>query len=297
MAAYNEGGTPNNFVKVRNLLNFLLKYGTWFLFAFYVAVSCVLLFSHNTYQQSVYLTSANAVTSSIYGTTSRVTGYFHLRSINESLQASNAMLEKEVMNLRHQLDECGALLADSTEISRFINRFDYIPATVINNSVRHPRNYFSINRGSLDGVKAGMGVVDQNGVAGIVNVAGPHTSRVISLLNATQHLSVKLKGSHFVGSLNWKGNDPAIAYMEEVPRHAVFHAGDTIVTSGYSTTFPEDIPVGVVMNRIKAADDNFYTLKVKLNSDFKALSTVRIIVDEYKPELDSLQRFDITSDK
>lgn len=282
---------------MRNLLNFFIKYGTWFLFMFYVIISCILLFSHNSYQQSVYLTSANAVTSSVYGTTSQVTGYFHLRAINESLQESNAMLENEVLNLRHQLDECKTILPDSTQGTRFINRFNYIPATVINNSVRHPRNYFSINRGANDGVKVGMGVVDQNGVAGIVNVVGPHTSRVISLLNATQHFSVKLKNTHFIGSLNWKGHDPAIAYMEEVPRHAVFHVGDTVVTSGYSTTFPEDIPVGVVMNRIKGADDNFYILKIKLNSDFKALSTVRVIIDEYKSELDSLQNFDITSDK
>ena len=244
-------------------------------------ISCVLLFSRNAYQQSVYLTSANDVTSTVNIATSQVTGYFHLRAINESLQASNANLENEVLNLRHQLAE----------------RFDYIPAAVINNSVRHPRNYFSINRGANDGVKTGMGVVDQNGVVGIVNVTGARTSRVISLLNETQHFSVKIKDTNFIGSLAWKGDDPAIAYMEQVPRHAKFHTGDTIVTSGYSTTFPEGIPIGTIMNRIKGSDDNFFILKIKLNSDFRALSVVRIIKDDFKNELDSLHSFDIVSDK
>lgn len=82
-----------------------------------------------------------------------------------------------------------------------------------------------------------------------------------------------------------------------MPRHAKFNAGDTVVTSGYSTTFPENIPVGTIMNRIKGRDDNFYILKIKLNSDFKALSTVRVIKDEYKPQLDSLKNFDLPSDK
>ncbi len=282
---------------MRNLINFLIKYGTWFIFMFYVLISCVLLFSHNLYQQSVYLTSANIVASSVNSTSSQVTGYFHLRGINESLQESNAMLENEVLNLRHQLAECQTLLSDTLKSNIFLNRFDYIPATVINNSVRHPRNYFSINRGSADGVKVGMGVVDQNGVVGMVNVAGLHTARVISLLNQTQRFSVKLKGTNYIGSLSWKGADPSIAYMEEVPRHAKFHAGDTVVTSGYSTTFPGDIPVGIVMNRIKGSDDNFFILKVRLNSDFRALSTVRVIKDEYKAELDSLQQYDIKSDK
>lgn len=282
---------------MRNLLNFFIKYGTWFLFAAYVIISLVLLFSHNAFQQSVYLTSANTVTSSVYGMSSQVTGYFHLKSINESLQASNAMLENEVLNLRHQLAECATKIPDSTSRNGFINRFGYISATVINNSVRHPRNYFSIDKGSRDGIRTGMGVVDQNGVAGIVNVVGNSTSRVISLLNETQHFSVKLKDTHFIGSLNWRGFDPSVAYMDEVPRHAEFHVGDTVVTSGYSTTFPEGIPVGTVMNRVRGSDDNFFVLKVKLNSDFKALSTVRIIKDEYKPELDSLQNYDIRSDK
>lgn len=282
---------------MRNLLNFIIKYGTSFIFVFYVLLSCVLLVSHNSYQNSVYLTSANVVSSAVFGTTSEVTGYFHLRSINESLQASNAMLENEVLNLRHQIDEYKTLISDTAPTSHFSQRFGYVPATVINNSVRHPRNYFTINRGKRDGVKVGMGVVDQNGIVGIVNVAGDKTARVISILNETQHFSVKLKGTNFIGSLAWKGGDPSVAYMEQVPRHARFNAGDTVVTSGYSTTFPADIPVGQVMNRIKGSDDNFFILKIRLNSDFRALSTVRVIKDEYKAELDSLQTFDFTPTK
>lgn len=101
----------------------------------------------------------------------------------------------------------------------------------------------------------------------------------------------------YVGSLNWKGGDPAIAYMEEVPRHAKFHIGDTVVTTGFSTTFPYGINVGTVMNRVKTSDDNFYVLKIRLSSDFKELSTVRVIKDIYKTELDSLSNFDIKTDE
>lgn len=282
---------------MRNLLNFLIRYGTWILFAFYVVISCVLLFSHNSFQQSVFLTSANGVSSAVFGTTSEVTGYFHLRSINESLQASNAVLENEVLNLRHQVAELQTKLSDTLEFDNIPQRFDYVSATVINNSVRHPRNYFSINRGYLDGVEKGMGVVDQNGIVGIVNVTGKHTARVISLLNETQHFSVKVKDTNFIGSLAWKGGDSSIGYMEQVPRHAKFHVGDTVVTSGYSNTFPPDIPVGIVMNRIKGSDDNFFIIKLRLTSDFKALSTVRVIKDEYKAELDSLEKFDYNPSK
>ena len=277
---------------MRNLLNFLVRYGTWFLFAFYVFVSCVLLVLNNDYQNSVYLTSANAISSSAYSISSEITGYFHLKSINESLQQSNARLENEVLNLRQQLAEYKTLISDSIINDIYPQRFDYVSATVINNNVRHPKNYFSINKGFLDGVERGMGVVDQNGVVGIVNVAGKHTARVISLLNETQHFSVRIQSSPYVGSLTWKGGDPSVAYMEEVPRHAKYNIGDTVVTSGYSMTFPEGIPVGTVMTRVRGADENFFVLKIKLNSNFKSLSTVRVIKDIYKHDLDSLQIFD-----
>lgn len=255
-------------------------------------LSVFLLVSNNSYRQSIYLTSANAVTGSLYSASSNVVGYFNLREINASLQASNARLENEVLNLKHQLAEYKTLADDSLDTNFYPKRFDYVAASVINNSTRHPKNYFTINKGTADGVTTGMGVVDQNGIVGIVNVAGPHISRVISLINETQHFSVKLKDTAFVGSLSWKGNDPTVAYMEEVPRHAEYQIGDTIVTSGYSTTFPEGLPVGVVMNKVKGIDDSFFIFKIKLASNFRALSTVRVIKDFYKPEIDSLMQYD-----
>lgn len=281
---------------MRNILNFILRYSKWFVFTFYVVISFILLVSNNNYQQSVYLTSANNVSGSVYGAWSQITGYFHLKSINESLQKSNADLQNQVFNLKSEISELKSRCDDSTLNPGDRARFDFISAAVVNNNTRHPRNYFTINRGLLDGVKPGMGVVDQNGVVGIVNVASDHMARVISLLNETQHFSVKLKGTSFIGSLSWKGGDATVGYVDEIPRHAVYNIGDTIVTSGYSTTFPEGIPVGVVMNRVRSQDDSFFTFKVRLTSDFKALSSVRIIKDIYKAEIDSLATFDISTE-
>ncbi len=269
-----------------------MRYSTWFVFAFYVLVSLILLFSFNTYQRSVWLTSANAVSSTVNEATSTVTGYFNLREINRSLQASNAELENRVLNLTNELQHIRAMIDDSVAYSGLPPRFGYVAASVINNSTRHPRNYFTINRGQADGLAPGMGVVDQNGVVGIVNVCGKHTARVISLLTKDQHFSVKLKGTQFVGSLAWKENDPHTAWIEEIPRHARYHIGDTIVTSGFSTTFPEGIPVGIVMSQVRNSDGNFFTLKIRLSSDFNNLGTVRIIKDNLKTELDSLRTFD-----
>jgi rod shape-determining protein MreC len=239
------------------------------------------------------LTSANVVTGGIFDVWSNVTGYFSLKKTNEDLQASNARLQNDVLNLQNQLAEYKALFNDSISSPEFVCRFGYVSSAVINNNTRHPKNYFTINRGALDGIEPGMGVVDHNGVVGIVNVTGPHIARVISLLNETQHFSVKIKNTSYIGSLTWRGGNPSIGYVEEIPRHSVYKMGDTIVTSGYSTAFPEGIPVGVILNRVKGNEDSFFTFKVRLLSDFKSLSTVRVIKDVYKEDIDSLATKDI----
>lgn len=277
---------------MRNLLDFLLKYSSPILFTFLFVISLVLLFSNGLFHSSVWFTSANVVSSKIFGISNGITGYFNLKQINLELQQSNAQLENEVLNLRNQVSVFKSMLGDSIDSSD-TKRFDYVLSTVINNSTRHPHNYFTIDKGLNDGVEKGMGVVDQNGVVGIVNVAGKSTARVMSLLNSTQRVSVRLKGTNTVGSLTWKGNDPNVGYMEELPRHSTFSIGDTVVTSGYSTSFPANIPVGFVMGKVKTDNDNFYVLKVRLASDFNTLSTVRVLKDEFKNELDSLSVFDV----
>ncbi|MCH5217197.1 MAG: rod shape-determining protein MreC [Muribaculaceae bacterium] len=278
---------------MRNLIDFILKYSAVFVFTFLFVISFVLLVSNGRFHSSVWFTSANALSSKLYGMSNGVSSYFNLKAVNASLQQNNALLENEVLNLRMQLARYRSLYADSVDFSG-TRRFDYVLATVLNNGTRHPRNYFTIDKGYADGVESGMGVADQNGIVGIVNVAGKNTSRVISLLNTTQHISVRLKGTNTIGSLSWKVNDPNVAYMEEVPRHSTFQLGDTVVTSGYSTSFPADIPVGTVLGKVKTDNDNFYVLKVRLASDFNHLTTVRVLKDKFKNELDSLQTLDIS---
>ena len=254
---------------MNDLINFIVKYSRWFVFIFYLIISCILLFNKNPYQHHVYMTSAGAFASSVYKCANNVTSYFHLHDINEDLQSQCANLELEVLALRNQIKSYQEKYnIDSTSVPKEIRQFDFILAHVINNSINKPYNYITINKGSKDGIKPEMGVVDQNGVVGIVNVVGENSSRIISLLNPNLRLSCKIKGNENFGSLVWDGNDPTIALLEELPRHTVFKKGDTIVTSGFSSVFPEGIPIGTIISDEKGQNENFFTLKVKLYTDF-----------------------------
>lgn len=271
---------------MHSLFSFLVRYSSVFVFTFYVIISCVLLFDRNPYHHHVYMTSAGKLASTVYEEANAFTSYFHLRDINEDLQRRNASLEAEVIGLRHQLRSYKeASYADSMTVTEVLNPYSFIIAHVINNSITRPYNYITIEKGELDGIKPEMGVVDQNGVVGVVNIVAPHSSRIISLLNPNFRLSCRVKGSDSFGSLVWDGRTYEEAVLEELPKHTVFKQGDTIVTSGYSAVFPEGIPVGTVIGKARDANDNFFTLRVKLLTDFSQLSTVRIISNALKEEI------------
>ncbi|MDE6119277.1 MAG: rod shape-determining protein MreC [Muribaculaceae bacterium] len=275
---------------MKALVEFLVRHGSWFTFLLFAIISCVMLFRGNPYQQHVYMTSAGAMARGVYSTAGAVTGYFHLRGINEDLQQRNAQLEMEVINLRTALRRAAERIpSDTLPMDSMLSQYGFIMAHVINNSIVRSNNFITIDKGELDGVMPDMGVVDQNGIVGIVNVTGPHTARLISVLSAVR-LACKVKGSNAFGSLVWDGRSPRHAVLEELPRHVEFALGDTVVTSGYSVVFPEGIPVGKVIGQSRDSDDNFYSLQVELFTDFATLSTVRVIKNFQKDEIEAVEQ-------
>lgn len=263
---------------MRNLLDFLIKYNYWFLFILLEVVCLLLLFRFNHYQQGVFFTSANVVTGKIYEVSGGVTSYFHLKSTNEALLDRNLVLEQQITQLE---DALKAYHADSMEIRSIKNTpmadYEIFKANVINNSLANADNYITIDKGENDGIRPEMGVVDANGVVGIVYMTSSHYSVVISLLNSKSNISCKIMGSEYFGYLKWEHGDSKYAYLKDLPRHAAFNLGDTVVTSGYSTVFPAGVMVGTVDDMSDSHDGLSYLLKVKLATDFGKVNTVRIL--------------------
>ncbi len=278
---------------MRNLLNFLMKYNYWFLFLLLEVASFVLLFRFNRYQQSVYLTSANGVAGAIYGVAGSVSSYFHLKTVNADLLERNVWLERKVEVLEKAFAEQGP---DSVMLHSLENlvsaKYEVYRATVIKNSLNRVDNYLTLDKGSVDSIRPEMGVVDANGVVGIVYKTSPHYSLVISLLNSKSNLSCKISGSGYFGYLHWEGTDAQYAYLRDLPRHAEFSVGDTVVTSGYSAVFPEGVMVGTVDEMTDSHDGLSYRVKVKLATDFGKVTQVCVISRAGQEEQKSLEETD-----
>ncbi len=274
---------------MNELFAFLVRHSKWFVYVMLATVSCVLLFRSDPYRQHLYTTSAGHIGATVYGAANSVTSYFDLHEINEDLNRRNAELQQEVESLRRRLRDMGeASFTDTMTVDSGVPPFRFIVAHVINNSISRPFNYLVINKGSDDGVTPELGVIDRNGVVGIVSNVGRHNARVISLLNPHFRLSCKLKRTEYFGSLVWGGDVPDEALLEELPRHTVFEPGDTVVTSGYSAVFPAGLPVGIVMESEGDHTQNFFTLRVKLLADFTTLGNVQVVLNSDADEIHSL---------
>lgn len=278
---------------MHNLTEFLAKHNHWFVFLVLEVVSMVLLFRYNSYQGSVWFSSANAVTGKVYEWDSAVESFFSLSGVNSQLTQRNTFLEQQV----RMLDDSIARLTRSQEaaVTRLSSMVPFqgcrlIPAKVVANMVNRYDNLITIDKGSADGVKRDMGVVCGMGVVGIVYLVSEHYSIVIPALNSHSNISCTIQRRGYFGYLRWRGGSSQLAYLEDVPRHAHFKLGDNVVTSGYSSVFPPGVMVGKVLHVFNSADGLSYRVQVKLSTDFARLRDVCLVDDSALQERIDLMR-------
>ena len=266
---------------MRNLLEFLSKYYHWLLFAVLEVTSFVLLFQFNSYQGSVWFTSANAVVGKLYELESSIESFFSLTKVNKDLTLRNFYLERQVNQLSRLYYDLtkDTTIAERNELE-FLSRYKLIPAKVVSNSVDRNDNLMTIDRGSKDGVEKDMGVACGNGVVGVVYLVSDHYSIVMPVLNYHSRISCAIRRRGYFGYLKWQGGDANIAYVEDVPRHAKFKRGDWVETSGYSSIFPPGVLVGKIIEVYNSRDGLSYRLKVQLTTDFGNVRDVCVISDK-----------------
>lgn len=278
---------------MRNLFNFIIRNSHWMLAVLLIAFSFYLIFAHNSYQRSVYLTSANSVMGWVYNVSNNAISFIHLKKNNQLLLEQNALLESQIYQLKSQISK--QVKEDSTELHAFATdsviqpQFNFIPAEVVNLSYSGNNNFITINKGLKDGVKPDMGVISQRGVVGVVSTATDNFSLVIPIINPMFRLSAKLNNSENYGSLSWNGNNTKDAQLSELPKHESYNEGDTVVTS-FSRIFPKQLIIGYVRGVGESKDDNFNTFTVELATNFYSLQNVLIISDMYYEEQKELEQ-------
>lgn len=279
-----------------NLVRFLIRYHLLLLFLALEAFSFYLIFKKSKFHSATFLNTANAVNGSIFKAYSNVSDYLYLKKANDSLVAENAALRAMLIQSKYNGSVDTFVKTDSIS-KKMMQRFVYFPAKVIRNSIDNANNIIYLDKGSLQGVNNQMGVINKNGVVGQVVDVTDNYCAVMSLLNKDFKVSAKIKKNNYFGNLRWSGTDVSAAKMDEIPKHVPVQKGDTVVTSGYSSLYPENIMIGIVENVKAEVDKPFMHVDVRLSTNFRNLDFVYLIKDLQRKEILKLDSTTIKAGK
>ena len=269
---------------MKNILLIFVKYGTHLLFVAFQIICFTLIINNNKEHREIYSNTKSIFFSNFNNKVDQLSDYLKLDAQNDSLVRENAKLMDIIINQRTTTD------IDTLSDTLLLQQYSFIPAEICNKTIHLRNNYFTLCVGSLDGVESMMGVISVEGIVGIVTKVSEHYSQVIPLLHSQSRISASVRGLDFFGNLVWTDSDPRVMTLEAIPKHAPVSIGDTIVTSGYSSIFPKDLPIGTITNFEVAKGSSNYLIDVNLFNDLNSLSYVYVVKNKLKEEQIELER-------
>ena len=271
---------------MKNFFLFLWRQYFFFLFLILEIVSFILIVQNNYYQRSGFINSTNQFSGNILTAFNDISQYFSLRDVNRKLSEENAKLltesKKFFIETSNHVFYCNDTL--------YRQQYKFINAKVIRNSTNKRDNYITLNKGSRQGIACGMGVATSTGILGIIRQVSPDFSSAISVLHKEIRISAKIKKNGHVGTVTWEGGNYRYGELIDIPTHVRLMRGDTVITSGYSESFPEGIMIGVISDYRIEKGDNFYTTVIKFSTDYNNISYAYVIQNIMKDELNRLDK-------
>lgn len=274
-----------------NLVKFILKYHFTILFILIEIIAISILIQNNQYQKVKFLNASNFVTGTLFNAKSTVTDYFKLREINEQLAQENAELQnnlKEFKYIEVPTLYNDTLFVNDTLVVDTTRQMKFHTAKVISNSLNKQFNTIFIDKGKNDGFYVDMGVINSEGVVGVVRSVSENYATITPIINRGFNINAKIKGSGYFGNLTWDGINPVYAQLYDIPNHISPSIGDTIISSGYSHIFKEGYVIGYIHEVNTVPGKSFINLDVQLAVEFGNLNYVYGIEHSIKASIDSL---------
>lgn len=274
---------------MQQLIYFIRKYKYFLYFLLLQCISIALIINNHNFHRSKFISSSNTITGGIYNKTSELSDYLHLKSQNKDLSEENKRLKNQLEKFFFLSDSISTTtIVDSTE---FKQQYTYINGKITKNDFHKPYNYLTINRGKKHGITKEMAVVNGKGIIGITDNVSNGYARVQSILNRNSSINARFKNSNHFGSLSWDTKNKNIVQLTDIPRQAIYKIGDTIITDGKSSIFPEGILIGTVLDSLKNQTAS-NTINIRLFNDMGNLGYVYIINNLDKEEVQELEKKD-----
>jgi rod shape-determining protein MreC len=208
--------------------------------------------------------------------------YFGLLSENDLLRKMNIDLADEVNRLREARLE-NIRLRELLGLKELL-AYKLVAARVIGKDLTLLRNTITLDVGRLDGVRAAMPVVGDGGLVGIVASVSDHFAVVRILLNVDVRASAKVQRSRVDGIIAWDGTS---LLLTNVSKTLDVQAGDVVITSEYSSTYPPGIRIGIVSEVTEQRGTLFKRVVVTPGVNFVKLEEVFVL--SYLPSAERLE--------
>lgn len=272
---------------MKNLLQIIYKYHYFLVFMVLQIFCFFLMYKNKGFQGTAIINSSNKFSSGMYMALANSKEYLNLKEENERLAYENSVLRNLLKTSYDIIDKREPEFLKNDTLFR--KKYAFKVAKVINSTTNLSKNYLTLNIGYNEGVEKDQAIINSDGIVGVVKDVSKNFCTATSVLHKEQKVICKVKKDGSYGPLSWDGSDYRYAYLTDIATYVKITIGDTICTSSLSDYFPEGINVGTIEKFERKQGDAFYTIKVKLKTDFKKLNHVYIIKDNYKQEKDSLE--------
>lgn len=276
---------------MRNIFLFIRRYFNFILFLLLQGFSIYLIIHYSRYHNAVFSKTTNQLTGKINEQYNKVQYYFQLKKTNDSLVTANKKLYDKLKADFALPDTSSNILVDSIKVDSMerYRKYEYYPAKVVYNSVAAQNNFIVINRGAAQNIKDGMGIIDPNmGVVGIVTDVSKDFAVVMSLLHKDSHISGKLLKTGETGTLSWDGKTPGIISLTGIPKNVKVAKGDTIISSGFSTSIPKGMLIGIIEEVKADKSSGNFLIKFKAAANFYNLEYVYAIENKQTEDIKSI---------
>ena len=278
---------------MRNIFLFIGRYFTFFAFLGFQVLALSFLFRYNKYHRAVGLGVANELTGWMNSKYANVDQYFHLKQESDRIHHVNDSLINLLKTNFLNPDTATQFVQDTIPYDTLGHRRRYVwrDAEVVSNSVNAERNYIQINRGSKQGIRDNMAVLNSDlSLVGIVVNTSDNFSQVMSLLHVKNNVNAVMKQSGNAGTISWDGKSPLYLTMTGIPKSDSIAKGDTVLTGTYSLSFPPLRMIGRVASIIKDNSSSFYVLQIKTAANFQNLQHVFVVENLHADEQEKLDK-------
>ena len=171
-------------------------------------------------------------------------------------------------------------LKELTDIKIVLSDFEMINATIIERNREYWFNSLTINKGTHDGIKEDMAVIDANGLIGRISEVRDSSSvvKLITTNDTKNKISVVIKGDKDIYGI-MSGYDTNNDYLKIViyDQEELIKEGLKVETTGMGGIFPSGILIGYTKDLFKERDGVTTIVRAKPSSKLEGEKYVTIL--------------------